>query len=77
MGGIGYGVGSSWQWVMHGFSETGYMLGAGAVLVIGFVIYHRCRAYQAAVATDARHGANPPPVDPSVAPTEDHSLNRL
>ncbi len=74
---IGYGVGSSWESIAHGFSVIGYILAAGAVVAIAVGVYHRRRAYQAAVATDARHGAKPPTADPSVAPTEDHSLNRL
>jgi membrane protein DedA with SNARE-associated domain len=50
MAGIGYGVGSNWQSVMHGFSDAGYLLGGLAVLAIAFVIYHRYRSYKAVMA---------------------------
>jgi membrane protein DedA with SNARE-associated domain len=50
MAGIGYGVGSNWQSVMHGFSDAGYLLGGLAVLAIAFVIYHRYRSYKAITA---------------------------
>jgi membrane protein DedA with SNARE-associated domain len=51
MAGIGYGVGSKWQSVMHGFSDAGYVLGVVALLAIGFVIYHRYRSYKAVTAS--------------------------
>jgi membrane protein DedA with SNARE-associated domain len=47
MAGIGYGVGSSWKSIMHGFSDAGYVIGAVVVLAIAFVIFHRYRAYRA------------------------------
>lgn len=50
MAGIGYGVGSKYQSVMHGFSDAGYLLGALAVLAIAVVIWHRYRTYHAATA---------------------------
>jgi membrane protein DedA with SNARE-associated domain len=50
MAGIGYGVGSNWQSVMHGFSDAGYVLGALAVIAIAFVIYHRYRSYKTVMA---------------------------
>jgi membrane protein DedA with SNARE-associated domain len=50
MAGIGYGVGSKWQSVMHGFSDAGYVLGGLAVVAIAYVIYHRYRAYKAVTA---------------------------
>ncbi|MHB1510014.1 MAG: DedA family protein [Acidimicrobiales bacterium] len=48
MAGIGYGVGSKYQSIMHGFSDAGYLLGAIAVLAIAVVIWHRFRTYRAA-----------------------------
>jgi membrane protein DedA with SNARE-associated domain len=45
---IGYGVGSRWRSVMHGFNYAGYILGVLAVAAIAFVIYHRYRSYKAA-----------------------------
>jgi membrane protein DedA with SNARE-associated domain len=50
MAGIGYGVGSNYQSVLHGFSDAGYVLGGLAVLAIAFVIYHRYRAYRTVMA---------------------------
>lgn len=50
MAGIGYGVGSKWRSVVHGFSDAGYVLGALAVVAIAFVIYHRYRSYRAVMA---------------------------
>jgi len=50
MAGIGYGVGSNYQSVMHGFSDAGYVLGGLAVAAIAFVIYHRYRSYKAVTA---------------------------
>jgi len=50
MAGIGYGVGSNWQSVMHGFSDAGYVLGALAVCAIAFVIWHRYRSYKSVMA---------------------------
>ncbi|MFZ0173455.1 MAG: DedA family protein [Acidimicrobiales bacterium] len=50
MAGIGYGVGSEWKAIMHGFSDAGYVIGALAVLGIAFVILHRFRSYRAATA---------------------------
>lgn len=50
MAGIGYGVGSQWNSVMHGFSDAGYVIGVLAVLAIAFVIWHRFRSYRAATA---------------------------
>jgi len=53
MAGIGYGVGSSWKSIMHGFSDAGYVIGVLAVLAIAFVIWHRFRSYRAATAGGA------------------------
>ena len=50
MAGIGYGVGSNWRSVMHGFSDAGYVLGGLAVIAIAFVIYHRYRSYKSVTA---------------------------
>lgn len=47
---IGYSVGSSYQKVMKGFSDAGYLLGAVAVLAIAALIAHRYRSYKAATA---------------------------
>ncbi|MGA2211083.1 MAG: DedA family protein [Acidimicrobiales bacterium] len=48
--GIGYGVGSQWKSIAHGFSDAGYVVGVVVVLAIAFVIYHRYRSYRAATA---------------------------
>lgn len=48
--GIGYGVGSQWKSIAHGFSDAGYVVGVLVVLAIAFVIYHRYRSYRAATA---------------------------
>jgi membrane protein DedA with SNARE-associated domain len=61
MAGIGYGVGSQWQTVMHDFSDAGYVLGALAVLGIAFVIFHRYRSYK-------RHTAAQAPAEQIEAP---------
>jgi membrane protein DedA with SNARE-associated domain len=50
MAGIGYGVGSNYQSVLHGFSDAGYVLGGLAVAAIAFVIFHRYRSYKAVMA---------------------------
>ena len=59
---IGYGVGGSWQKVMHGFSDAGYLLGVLAVLALAAVIFHRYRSYRAATsgAPRGRHVAGRP-----------------
>ncbi len=46
MAGIGYGVGTQYTTIMHGFSDAGYVIGVLVVLAIVFVIYHRYRAYR-------------------------------
>lgn len=43
---IGYNVAGSWQSVMKGFSDAGYVLGVLVVAAIAFVIYHRWRSYK-------------------------------
>jgi membrane protein DedA with SNARE-associated domain len=50
MAGIGYGVGSQWRSIMHGFGDAGYVLGVLVVAAIGFVLVHRWRSYRAATA---------------------------
>lgn len=50
---IGYGLGSSYNHVMKGFSDAGYVLGAIAVIAIAFFVWHRYRSYKAATASGA------------------------
>jgi membrane protein DedA with SNARE-associated domain len=50
---IGYGVGSSYDKVMKGFSDAGYVLGVVAVVAIVVVIAHRYRSYKRATAPGA------------------------
>lgn len=47
---LGYGVGSHWRSLVHGFTDAGYVLGALAVAAIAFGVYHRYRSYKAATA---------------------------
>lgn len=47
MAAIGYGLGSQWQSVVHGFSDAGYVLAVLAVAAIAFVFWHRFRRYRA------------------------------
>ena len=56
MAGIGYGLASEWQTIMHGFSDAGYVVAVVAVLAIAFVIWHRLRAYRAATAAASDGG---------------------
>jgi membrane protein DedA with SNARE-associated domain len=56
MAGIGYGVGTKWQSIMHGFSDAGYVLGVLAVLAIVVVIWHRYRRYRSATLGSAGEG---------------------
>lgn len=51
MAGIGYGVGSSYNTVMKGFSDAGYLIAVVAVAAIAFVVWHRWKSFRAA--TDA------------------------
>lgn len=53
MAGIGYGVGGSYDKVMRGFSDAGYVIAVVAVAVIAFGIWHRWRAFRAAAAVEA------------------------
>ncbi len=48
---IGYGLGTRWQSVMHGFSDAGYLLAAVAVVAVAVFLVHRYRSYKAATAT--------------------------
>jgi membrane protein DedA with SNARE-associated domain len=52
MAAIGYGVGTQWSSIMHGFSDAGYFLAVVAVVAIGVVIWHRYRSYRAATAVE-------------------------
>ncbi len=51
MAGIGYGVGSHWHAIIRTFSDAGYVLGALAVVALGFAIVHRWRSYATETAT--------------------------
>jgi membrane protein DedA with SNARE-associated domain len=52
MAGIGYGVGGSYDKVMKGFSDAGYVIAAVAVAGIAFVVWHRWRSFRAATAEE-------------------------
>ena len=54
---IGYGLGSQWHAVMHGFSDAGYLLGAIVVVAIAVLFVHRYRSYKLAVSGGAAPGA--------------------
>jgi membrane protein DedA with SNARE-associated domain len=56
---IGYALGSSWQSVMHGFSDAGYLLAAVAVVAVVLFLFHRRRSYKAALAFDAVDSPTP------------------
>jgi membrane protein DedA with SNARE-associated domain len=47
---IGYGLGSSYEKVMKGFGDAGYVIAAVAVVLIAVGIAHRWRAYRSATA---------------------------
>jgi len=74
MAGIGYGVGSQWKSVMHGFSDAGYVIGVLALLGIAFVIWHRFRSYRAATSGNAPDAPAPqrtaPPAPQRTAPPD-------
>ena len=53
MAGIGYGVGSSYDKVMKGFSYAGYIIAVVAVAAIVFVVWHRWKSFRAATAAEA------------------------
>ena len=44
---IGYNVGKKYESIMHGVSYAGYLIGAAAVVAIGFVVWHRWRSFHA------------------------------
>jgi len=50
---IGYEVGASYNKVMKGFSDAGYLIAAAAVVAIALFIVHRYRSYKAATADDS------------------------
>jgi membrane protein DedA with SNARE-associated domain len=52
MAGIGYGVGSRWRQIVHGFSDAGYVLGALVVILVVAFFVHRWRSYQRQVRAD-------------------------
>jgi membrane protein DedA with SNARE-associated domain len=62
MAGIGYGVGDSYDKVMKGFSDAGYVIAVVAVAAIAFVIWHRWKSYRAATA-----GGSSTPVEAAAA----------
>lgn len=66
MAGIGYGVGSRWKEIVHAFSDAGYVLGALAVVAIGFFFVHRWRSYHRQMA-DEQSGSPTPAGDEIVA----------
>lgn len=59
MAGIGYGVGSRYKTIMHGFSDAGYVIGFLVVLALVLLIMHRYRSYQAATAGGPRAAGGP------------------
>jgi membrane protein DedA with SNARE-associated domain len=68
MAGIGYGVGTQYTSIMHGFSDAGYVIGVLAVLAIAFVIFHRYRSYRAETSRVATAGERPGEVPVSTQP---------
>ncbi|MDA8035605.1 MAG: DedA family protein [Actinomycetota bacterium] len=73
--GIGYGVGTRWQTIVHGFNDAGYLLGALAVVALALAIVHRYRSYkratadgQQATAPGGRRTPTPPPGSRRVEP---------
>ncbi len=65
MAGIGYGVGTQYTRIMHGFNDAGYVIAVVVVAAIAFVIYHRYRSYRAVTTAEAAGG--PGAERPSVA----------
>ena len=57
---IGYGLGTRWKSVMHGFSDAGYLLGAVALVAVAVFLVHRYRSYKAATASLDDVEGNPP-----------------
>lgn len=77
--GIGYGVGTRWRTIVHGFNDAGYVLGAVAVLLLAAAILHRYRSYKRITAEAgsgttlearlaARRTPTPPPGSARVEP---------
>ncbi|MHB8244159.1 MAG: DedA family protein [Acidimicrobiales bacterium] len=60
MAGIGYGLGSRWNEIVHGFSDAGYVLGALAVVAVAFFFVHRWRSYQRQMASRPADGSSLP-----------------
>jgi len=52
--GIGYGVGSRWHSIEHGFTDAGYVLGALVVVGVVVGVVHRYRRYKEATAAPPR-----------------------
>jgi len=52
--GIGYGVGTHWRSIVHGFNDAGYVIAALAVVVIALAIVHRYRSYKAATSMEPK-----------------------
>ncbi len=61
MAGIGYEVGGSYDKVMKGFSDAGYVIAVVAVAVIAFGVWHRLKSYRAATAGTAGGAASARP----------------
>lgn len=64
MAGIGYGVGSRWNEIIHAFSDAGYVLGALVAAAVVALIVHRWRSFgaqtRAAAAAAAATGGTVP-----------------
>ena len=43
---IGYGVGTRWREIVHGFNDAGYVLGAIALVLLALGVAHRYRTYK-------------------------------
>jgi len=63
---IGYGLGASYQKVMKGFSDAGYVIAVVAVAVIAFGIWHRWRSYKAASGPQAQGAHFSRPAQPGL-----------
>lgn len=58
MAGIGYGIGSQYRSVMHGFGDAGYVVGVLVVVLIVLAIVHRYRTYRADSGVSGRGGTS-------------------
>lgn len=56
MAGIGYGLGSKYKSVAHGFSDAGYVLAALIVIALAFLLVHRWRSYKDATRSEEEAG---------------------